>query len=399
MTSVKVKFRPSSITGKEGTLYYQIIHQRDIKLLKTGQKIFPEEWDGKTESIRQHENNPQRTELLYHKEKALKQGLKCLNGCISILNRKGTPFSVEDIADVYKKRKDSGTLDKFMSQMICNMRKQGRVRTAETYSSTLNSFMRFRNGATTHFDEINQETIGMYESYLKNQGVCLNTISFYMRILRAVYNRAVEQELTSQHFPFRRVYTGIDKTVKRSVTLKTIKCIKEMTLHGTTDYARDMFMFSFYTRGMSFIDMAYLKKKDLKNGILTYRRKKTGQILVIKWERCMQELLDKYPTNTTEYLLPVITKKDQNERRQYKNALTLINRKLKLISQQAKSILSISMYVARHSWASIAKSKNIPISVISEGMGHDSETTTQIYLASLDNNVVDRANGIILKDL
>ena len=160
-----------------------------------------------------------------------------------------------------------------------------------------------------------------------------------------------------------------------------------------------MFLFSFYTRGMSFVDMAYLKKRNLHNGILTYRRKKTGQQLSIKWEKCMQDILDKYPANPTEYLLPVIISTQKDERKQYRSALTLTNRKLKTISDLVHSPYPLSMYVARHSWASIAKSKNIPISIISEGMGHDSETTTQIYLASLDSSIIDKANHRIINDL
>lgn len=140
-------------------------------------------------------------------------------------------------------------------------------------------------------------------------------------------------------------------------------------------------MFSFYTRGMSFIDMAYLKKSNLQNGILTYRRRKTGQQLSIKWEKCMEDIVSKYPQNQTDYLLPII-KETVNERRQYDNALHLVNYHLKDLSSLLKLQRPLTMYVARHSWASAAKAKNIPLSVISKGMGHDSEVTTQIYLAS-----------------
>lgn len=112
----------------------------------------------------------------------------------------------------------------------------------------------------------------------------------------------------------------------------------------------------------------------------------------------MQDIIDKYPDNQTDYLLPII-KDSQNERKQYNNALHYVNSKLKTLSVLLNIYGRLTMYVARHSWASIAKSKNIPISIISEGMGHDSESTTQIYLASLDNSVIDKANEIILSDL
>lgn len=160
-----------------------------------------------------------------------------------------------------------------------------------------------------------------------------------------------------------------------------------------------MFLFSFYTRGMSFIDMAYLKKSDLKNGIITYRRRKTGQQLTVKWEKCMEDIIAKYGENTaTRYLLPIITNPCSDERPQYRNAICRINVALKEVAGLAGLNIPLTMHVARHCWASVAKSKNIPLSVISEGMGHDSEETTRIYLASLDTSVVDKANSLILKD-
>ena len=173
----------------------------------------------------------------------------------------------------------------------------------------------------------------------------------------------------------------------------------DLALFSAMDFARDIFMFSFYTRGMSFIDMAYLKKKDLQNGILSYRRQKTGQQLFVKWEKPMQEIVDKYDTNATPYLLPVIRDMHADARRQYKNAAHLVNDKLKKLGEQLGLDIPLTSYVARHGWASIAKDRNIPLAIISEAMGHDSEKTTRIYLASLDTSAVDKANSRILKAL
>ena len=158
-------------------------------------------------------------------------------------------------------------------------------------------------------------------------------------------------------------------------------------------------LMSFYLRGMSFIDMTFLKKSDLKNGYVTYRRRKTGQQLIIGWTKEMQMILDKYPENATDYLLPIIRNPGTNERCTYRNMGYNINHSLKKIAKMVGVQIPLTLYVARHSWASAAKAKGIPLSVISEGMGHDSEATTQIYLASLDTSVVDRANSLILKSL
>lgn len=150
---------------------------------------------------------------------------------------------------------------------------------------------------------------------------------------------------------------------------------------------------------MSFIDMAFLKKKDLQNGILSYRRQKTGQQLSIKWEKPMQEIIDKYDIADTPYLLPIIKNMEVDARRQYKNAAHLVNDKLRKLGEQLGLAIPLTTYVARHGWASIARSKNIPLPIISEAMGHDSEKTTRIYLASLDTSAVDKANSQILKAL
>lgn len=293
------------------------------------------------------------------------------------------------------------SLFSFMEVSIAKLQRTGKVRTSETYRTTLSSFMKFMDGKDVMLNSVDSDLMTSYESYLKQQGVSMNSVSFYMRILRAVYNRAVEKGVTRQRHPFKHVYTGVEKTVKRAVSFKVIKQIKEMdfSLLPSMAYARDMFLFSFYTRGMSFIDMAYLRKKDLENGVLSYRRKKTGQLLSVKWEKCMQDIVDKYSRNTSPYLLSIIGNIAKDERKQYKNAICLVNRKLKEIGKMLGLTHSLTMYVARHSWASIAKEKNIPLSIISEGMGHDSEKTTLIYLASLDTAVVDKANTLILKDL
>ena len=145
---------------------------------------------------------------------------------------------------------------------------------------------------------------------------------------------------------------------------------------------------------MSFIDMAYLKKKDLQNGILSYRRRKTGQQLFIKWEKSMQEIIDKYPANENGYLLPII-KTDRNERLQYRNALRLVNNKLKEISVSIGLQAKLTMYVTRHTWATMAYYCEVHPGVISEAMGHSSITVTETYLKPFKNKKIDEANVMV----
>ena len=394
MTSIKVKFRPSTVDGKEGGLYFQIIHNRVVRQLNTDYRIFASEWDEKSDTVMA---NGDRTNIVNAIKERLTWDLARLKKVISQLETEQSRYTADDVITAYHKLTKEVSLFSFWHNVIAQLKQLGKIRTSETYTATLNSFMAFREEQDVPLDGISSDMMLLYEAHLKARGVRMNTISFYMRIFRAVYNRAVEKGLTAQNNPFRHVYTGVDKTVKRAIPIKAIKEMKELDLamNSALDFARDMFLFSFYTRGMSFVDMAYLKKSDLKNGILTYRRRKTGQELSIKWEKCMAEIIAKYPENKTGFLLPII-KEQGDERRQYDNALHLVNYRLKELSTMLKLQRPLTMYVARHSWASAAKAKNVPLSVISEGMGHDSEATTQIYLASLETSVVDKANKMIL---
>ena len=393
-TSIKVKFRPSAVDGKAGSLYFQITHRRVVRQLNTNYRVFAYEWDDKSESLVTNGNCP--TRLLLVQER-LAWDVARLKKVIRTLETEHHRYSADDVISMFYKLTKESSFFNFMHSIIVQLQELGRVRTSETYTATLRSFKTFRREQDIPLDEISSDLMLLYEAHLKSRGISMNTISFYMRNLRAAYNRAVEKGLTPQNRPFRHVYTGVDKTVKRAIPIKTIKTLKglDLTSSPSLEFARDMFMFSFYTRGMSFVDMAYLKKTDLRNGILTYRRRKTGQQLSIKWEKCMEEIVGRYHSNETGFLLPII-RKQGDERKQYDNALHLVNCRLKKLSEILKLQRPLTMYVARHSWASTAKSQNVPLSIISEGMGHESESTTQIYLASLETSEVDKANEMIL---
>lgn len=400
MATVKTKFRASSSSTKEGTLFYQVIHKRVPRQIHTGYKLYPQEWDAENKEIVFPPGiGDNRRNYLVSLKDALRKDIKRLKSIISRLERADGAYTAEDVVESCLSPTDTHSFISFAHTLVGQLKQIGKQYTA--YETAINSFTRFRKEQDVPLDEVDSDLMMTYEAYLKSKGICPNSSSFYMRNLRAIYNRAVDKELTEQRNPFKHVYTGIDKTVKRAVPLSVIRQIRDLdlNLHPAMDYARNIFMFSFYTRGMSFIDMAFLKKKDLQNGVLSYRRHKTNQQLFIKWEKPMQELIDKFDTSGTPYLLPIIKNCDNDARKQYKSDAHRVNQSLKKIGKMLGLAISLTSYVARHSWASIAKSKNIPIATISEAMGHDSENTTRIYLASLDTTVVDKANSLILKSL
>lgn len=398
MTSIKLKFRPSTTPGKEGSIVFQLIYGRTVRRITSRYKIFAGEWNGEVGRIALPTSSSPRYAHLVSVESALQWELNRLQRMV----QESVPVNLDEIAANFSS--GIGTMDSvfnFIRRQIHHKEQIGKVRSSETYRSMLNSFTCFRKGVDLTFDMMDGMLMELYEAWMRKCGLTRNSTSFYMRILRTNYKLAVEKGLTPDRHPFRKVYCGIDKTVKRSLPFSEIKKISALDLSRkpSMDFARDMFMFSFCTRGMSFIDMAYLKKADLNNGCLAYRRKKTGQLMMIEWTKQMQDIIDKYKSDGTSYLLPIITSEDGSERRQYQNQMRKINRLLKDIANRAGLPLSLSMYYARHSWATIARGRDVPLAVISEGLGHDSETTTQIYLDSIKSSEVDKVNRMILEGL
>lgn len=402
MASIRLKFRPSTTPGKEGSLVFQIIHGRSVRRITSEYKIFACEWDKDNGRIILPPPLSPRYEYMASVKSDLQWQLDRLRRMTAESEKTADTVSLDEITANFSPCTDiSDSVFNFIRNQIRHKRQLGKVRSSETYRSMLNSLMHFRNGRDLTFDMVDGGLMELYEAWMQGCGLTRNTTSFYMRILRTNYKLAVEKELTPDRHPFRHVYCGMDKTVKRSIPFSDIKKINDLDLSRkpSLDFARNMFMFSFCTRGMSFVDMAYLKKTDLDGGCLTYRRKKTGQLLTVEWTWQMQAIIDKYKPNATRYLLPIITREDGSERRQYQNMMRKTNRLLKDIARLAGLPLPLSMYYTRHSWATIARGRAVPLAVISEALGHDSETTTQIYLDSIKSSEVDKANSMILEGL
>ena len=154
-------------------------------------------------------------------------------------------------------------------------------------------------------------------------------------------------------------------------------------------------------RGISFVDLAYLKKSNVQDGVIRYTRRKTGSRMNIRLEPCMKEIIARYALQTedTPFIFPIIfSTNDKRSYEQYRNALSYYNKSLKQLSSLLNLVNPLTSYVARHTWATMARDKNIPISVISAGMGHRSEQITRIYLDSLDTSIIDEANLKIISE-
>ena len=200
MASIKIKFRPSTIDGKEGSIYLQITHNRVVRQLNTNYKIFPEEWDDKKEKIIV---SGERINTLKSIKEQLNWDIVRLGKVMLKKQTECGNYTTDDIIEDFHELEKEDTLFTFMHRVIAQLKLLGKVRTAETYTSTLYSFMGFRECQDIPLESIDSYLMLLYEAYLKDRGLRMNTISFYMRILRATYNRAVEKGLTKQRHPFR----------------------------------------------------------------------------------------------------------------------------------------------------------------------------------------------------
>ncbi|MBO7067135.1 MAG: site-specific integrase [Bacteroidaceae bacterium] len=309
----------------------------------------------------------------------------------------------------------------FLNSEIERQRQNGHISVANNYASAARSFSRFlktRKKADASFRKMTSLLVSDYEAWLQTCGLCRNTTSFYIRALQSVYHKAVRQGLTEDRRPFCGTYRGVARTTKRAINASEVCLLSTLDIRSallsTGDYengkrldnmqyqlefARDIFIFCFCARGLTFVDLAHMRKSDITGGQLVYVRRKTRQRIEVQVEPMMQAVIDRYPSDS-DYLLPILTKTDNMEAvyQQYRYALGRYNASLGTLGMMLGGV-KLTSYVSRHSWASVARQQHVPLSVISQSMGHDSERTTEIYLKSLECNVINKTNHDLLNNV
>jgi len=293
------------------------------------------------------------------------------------------------------------SLSKFTTILITHLLESGRYGTARAYRSALNRLVIYWGSDEISFADISPAMLKSYEQYLFHRGCKRNTVSLYMRMLRSICNQAANRGICNiQKGLFEEVFTHTDSSEKRAVSPSVIRKIREAKLPvgSMLDFSRNMFLLSFYLRGIPFVDLIHLRKKDINHGVLRYRRSKTGKLLTVGLEPCATEIFRKYASavKKSPYLLPIIKGEGLEAYRQYQNALRGYNLYLHKLSAFLKLNVNLTSYVARHSWATAAYRQGIPVAIISESMGHSSEKITYTYLASFDNRTLCHANRKVI---
>lgn len=396
MATVKVKLRPSTVPGKAGTIYYQLTHLRQVKQITTKIHLHPQDWDSNKAQIIFTDSTS------YLLQCKIDRDLDRLKKIIYKIDAECANYTVNEIIEKFYQTTADYSITDFFTQQIQKLKNDNRRGTARNYSKTLKSLKAFMKNTDSTFNIVTEQFVESYNTFLIQRGVVRNTISFYMRIFRSVYNKAVTQKITEQTFPFKNVYTGVDRTRKRAVTETVISQLLSIDLKKSKalQFARDLFIFSFYARGMAFVDIVYLKKSNIQNGYITYVRHKTGQELTIRIETRLQNIINQYEKKDSPYLFPILNTEDENKAySQYEIALNYYNRQLKRLSKLLEPNINLSSYTPRHTWATTARNKNVPLSIISAGMGHSSEKTTLIYLTKIDNSIIDEVNKAIIDSI
>lgn len=396
MATIKVKLRPSSVAGRAGTVFYRITHQRATQQIATHIRLQPDEWDVVREQIAAGVSG---RPILQNR---INSDIALLKRIIHDLEYSGVAYSVGDIIKRYKSPECHVSVLDFMQEQIRLLLRSNRLGTAQNYEKAMKNFAEFLRGVNLPFTAMTEQLVDDYNAFLIRRGMVRNSSSFYMRIMRAVYNKAVKQKLVEQSYPFSDVYTGIDRTCKRAVPESVVsKLYKlDLTADSSLALARDLFIFSYCTRGMAFVDMAYLKKENIQNGVICYARRKTRQYLSIRIEPGIRQILDRYASVSSPYVFPLLSSTDAKEAyAEYRAAIINYNRMLRKLAKMLAMGFRLTSYTSRHTWATTARNHNVPISVISAGMGHTSEQTTRIYLTVLDNSVIDDANQQLVQSL
>ena len=300
----------------------------------------------------------------------------------------------------------------YIPEVIGMLKREGKFPAMHVYACTLRSYEKFcaeerhpKNiTASLSMQEIfTPERLKEYEDWLAGQQSSPNTISTYMRTLQAVYNRWMSPGIEGYNpVLFKDVYTKVESRTKRALTAEQMEQLRNTDFSVLTLRQQQVltyFLLMFMLRGMPFIDLAHLRKSDLRNRRITYRRHKTGKLMVVDVPPDAMRLLQKYRDKTdSEYLFPLLHGGlfMEEHHHRYQETLRHFNRELARLMKQLLPGVSVSSYTARHTWATLAYHSGVPVGLISQSLGHSSIRVTMTYLKSFDAEVIDRINRQVI---
>lgn len=416
MSSFNFVFRSSTKIGRHpGSLSLRVIHNRRVKTISLSCYIYPEEWDAKNQTVIFPLTDANRIRYLDRVKEKMRLCLESLELRVAALEQEGD-YTVEEIIAGYCLSRGEEKLSAWVEVLVIDLMKAKRKRLAEAYQTVTRGLLKYNKSKDICLNQINSFLIKGFEKSLMDQGKKPNTISYYMRNLRSIYNKAVRARRVSakDEDPFTGVYTKVKATSKRALTAEEMKLLYDInfselrlnyfmkpTSNGFIEglyRSWRFFIFCVFAQGMCFIDLAYLRKDNIKDGVCFYYRKKTLQQIEVKVNEGMRCIIESFAEEVKDspYLFPIIRKNGKDERLQYETALRVQNRRLRILSEIIGVNKKITTHVGRHTFATLARNGGIPMGAISEMLGHTTEKMTQNYLDSFDKSFSDRAYAMII---
>ncbi len=402
MATVKLKLNKSRAL-KDGSypVVFQLLHQRKKEIVYTKYRMKENEFIPVLEKV--SSNNYADCKI----SRELHKMTRSFYLQIKRLEATGDEYTVKEIASaVAHKSAGKYILLDFIDSQIAwkkSMKKDG---IAAAYRSTRSSLAKFVGSKQVKMSQINQRFVTCYKDFLSCNGVSENTEAYYMRNFRTLYNLAVKDGFVPKcTYPFKDICTKPCKTVKRALDKEQMLRLTQSDLGANPELmqSRALFLFGFYAQGMAFVDIIFLRWKNICGNSISYRRHKSKQTIQITITPQIQAILDEYGINKENvdgYIFPIIQpvinpQTDKNEYEQYRVALGRTNRHLKTISGKLGIAPSLTTYTARHTWATLAREYGAPVATISTGLGHTKEEMTLVYLKELDRSNLKRINGLI----
>ncbi len=401
MVSIEIHYRSSgSRKDPRGSLSVRIIACRRPVSLTLPYRLYPEEWDAVNHSILIKSASACRREYVREVALALEKDRRLLRELKEEIHQEDEATS-RLLIERFRGRRFKSGVKAMVESLSEELRLEGRERTARAYQSSLSALLCHTGKQDLSVEEITYSRLQGFQGWLLEGGRSLNTVSFYMRNLRAFYNKSAKRGWITAPVKdlFSGVFTGVAPSAKRALSIPQVKQLSNLleeseVLSLEEKEALALFLFAFHAQGISFVDLAYLKKENIKGNTFVYSRKKTGTPLEVEIHPRMRQLLHffKEKTKDSPFVFPLIDPGSSFPYKSYLDALRRQNNRLKRIIKKCPGlILNLTTHMARHSCARISKERGIPIWLISEALGHKDVRTTYIYLSSFEKKEIHRA--------
>ena len=330
-------------------LIFRITHLRKVYTINSGISLDEKFWNHQGTEIYKSHPNANLINLKLNKDYFVLQ---------DAILRLDDDFSIDKLRNRLKGKaldNESYTFKEFADKLIVQMFESKRTGNANVYQTAVNRFLEFCDRDDIKFSEINYSLLEGFIHALTIQGLKTNSISNYLRSLRAIYNRAIKEELVEGSlYPFYHIKIKTEKTLKRAISRDDLfKLINCKVIENTPTWkALNCFALSYYLIGISFTDLAYLKKENIVDGRVIYRRRKTHKNYSIKLFPQAQSIINKMNSNNGKYLLPVLTDEVTEDSIQAKKIIKqwikTTNHHLKKLATKVEINSNITTYTSRH---------------------------------------------------